>query len=61
MCATAPGPVIMTIDYAGDGGDWSAGAGMNCTQRERELMALDTTLRRIPLKALDEGRLSCDL
>lgn len=61
ICATSAEPVIMTVGYAGEGGDWTAGAGMDCTQRERELMALGTLLRRIPLKALDEGRLSCDL
>ena len=61
VCGGAAEPVIMTVNYAGQGGDWSAGAGMSCTQSERELMALGTALRRIPLNALDDGRLSCDL
>lgn len=61
LCGTLSDPVIMTIDYTGEGGDWYAAAGMSCTQRERELMALDTALRRIPLDALNERRLSCEM
>lgn len=60
VCSGLSEVVIFQAAYYGEGGDWTAEAGIACTQRERELMAVATALGRIPRNAVGEGRLDCD-
>lgn len=49
-----------TVYFDGDDGAWSTAGSISCLQRETELMALYTTLSRIPRTAVGEGRVQCD-